>query len=98
MKLSYLQIINKIFNIYFTTFPYKLYSYSNQVSNFAMVGISIKLINAQKTFWLANIYSLILMYNIKNKDFVYYNILILNLCFYLYINTSYVVITTIKYI
>jgi hypothetical protein len=90
--------LNKIFNIYFTTFPYQLYNYSNQVSNFALLGISHKLINAQTTFWITNACSIIIIYNIKNVDFIYYNISLSVWCFYLYINTSYSLINTIKYI
>jgi hypothetical protein len=90
--------INKIFKIYFTSFPYQLYNYSNQVSNFALLGISNNLINAQTPFWLVNGCSIFLMYNIKNIDFVYYNLSLSAWCLYLYIYTSYTVKNTIKYI
>ena len=98
MKFKYLQAINNFFNIYFTTFPYKLYNYSNQVGNSKLLVISNKLINSQTKFWFTNICSIILMYNIKNIDFVYYNISVLAWCFYLYTNTSYKSINTIKYL
>jgi len=98
MNFTYSHKINKIFNIYFTTFPYQLYNFSNQVSNFALLGISNNLINTQKTFWLANSCLIILIYNIKNIDFVYYNISLSAWCFYLYTYSSYTLIKTIKYI
>ena len=68
----------------------QLYNYSNKISN--------KLINAQTTFWLANASSIVVYYNIKNIVFMYYNILLSAGCFYLYINSSYTLINTIKYI
>jgi len=98
MNFRYSHTINKIFNIYFSTYPYQLHSYSNQVSNFALLGISNKLINAQINFWLANVCLIIIMYNIKNIDFMYYNITLSAWCFYLYTNTSNTLINTIKYI
>ena len=98
MNFKYSQTIKKFFNVYFTNFPYQLYNYSNQVSNFAMLGISNGLINSQKFFWLANIGSIILIYNIKNIDLFYYNILMSTSCFYLYTNSFVKLINIIKYI
>ena len=39
MNFKYSQTIKKIFNVYFTNFPYQLYNYSNKVSNFAMLAL-----------------------------------------------------------
>ena len=93
MNFPYSHTINKIFNIYFTTFPYQLYNYSNHVSNFGLLGISNKLLNAQITFWLANICSIIIIYNNVN-----YNLLLSAYSIYLYINSFYILINVIKYL
>jgi hypothetical protein len=71
-KMIYLKTIKKLYYIYFTSFPYNLYNYSNRISNFELVGVSNKLIDAQNTFWLANISSMIFIYNIKNFRIGYF--------------------------
>jgi hypothetical protein len=75
--MKYLQTIKKLFMIYYTNFPYNHYNYSNQHSNFGLIGISCELIYAQQTFWLANIGSFIFILNINSKDFFYYNMYML---------------------
>ena len=98
MKIEYLQTLKKLFVIYFTAFPYHLYNISNQASNFALVGVSYTLIYAQQNFWFANIGSIIFIYNIKNIDYFYFNIAILVLSLYLYINSFSKAIYAIKYV
>jgi hypothetical protein len=94
----YLQTIKKLYNIYFTNYPYNLYNYSNRVSNFALTGISYELIYARHTFWLANIGSIIFIYNIKETDFFYYHMFMLCWSLSLYGISFYKVIKVIKFI
>jgi hypothetical protein len=94
----YLQTIKKFFNVYFTNFPYNHYNLSTKYSNFGLIGISYELIYAQQTFWLANICSFVFIYNIKNKDFFYYNIFMLGWSISLYLISFKKVINIIKYI
>jgi len=98
MKIEYLQRIKKLLVIFFTAFPYHLYNISNKVSNFGLVGVSYTLIYAQQQFWLANIGSIIFIYNIKNIDYFYFNMTILLLTLYLYINSFAKAIYLIKYV
>jgi hypothetical protein len=98
MNIKYLQIIKKLFIIYFTTFPYKLYNFSNKVSNFGLVGISYSLIYAQQNFWIANISSIFFLYNIKNIELFYYNMFILTWCISLYTYSFIKSINLIKYV
>jgi hypothetical protein len=94
----YFTTIKKLFNIYFTTFPFKLYNYSNRESNFGLLGVSNELINAQQSFWLANIGTTIIIYNINNTDFFYYNLCLLTWNIFLYINSFNKALNLIKYI
>lgn len=96
--MTYLQTIKKLYNIYFTNFPYTYFYYQNRVSNFGLIGVGYDLIYAQQTFWFGNIGSLVFIYNINNTDMFYYNgyILVWSLC--LYIISANKVINSIKYI
>jgi hypothetical protein len=100
-KMIYFTTIKKLFNIYFTTFPFKLYNYSNRESNFGLLGVSNGLINAQQSFWLANIGTTIIIYNINNTNntiFFYYNMTMLVWNIFLYINSFNKALNLIKYI
>jgi hypothetical protein len=89
--------IKKLFMIYFTTFPYNLYNSANSVSNFGLVGVSYSLIHAQQNFWIANIGSIIFIYNIKNTEYFYCNMVILIWCLSLYVDSFNKALYGIKY-
>lgn len=90
--------IKKLFYVYFTSLPLQLYNYSNKISNFGLLGVSIGLRDAKQKFWIANLGSLILIYNITNKDFLYYNLILSSFNIYLYISSIKQVMYLIKYI
>ena len=90
--------IKKLFCVYFTTLPLQLYNYSNRISNFGLLGVSIGLRDAKQKFWLANLGSVILIHNINKKDFLYYNLVLSSLNIYLYISSIKQVMNLIKYI
>lgn len=94
----YLQTIKKFYYIYFTSFPYNFYNYSNRISNFGLIGISNELIYAQQSFWLANGCSIIFIYNIKDTEFFYYHMFMLCWSLSLYGISFYKAIKLIKFI
>jgi len=96
--MSQITAINKIYKIYFTSFPYYNYIETNRVSNFALNGISCALIRSQQIFWISNIGSIYFVYNIRNTEFFYYNITIFFCCSMLYIISFTKVLYLIKYI
>lgn len=89
--------IQKLFMIYFTSYPYNLYNSADSVSNFALVGVSKSLIITQQKFWIANIGSIIFIYNIKNTEYFYCNMVILIWCLILYIVSFNKALYGIKY-
>ena len=48
-----ISLLNYFKNIYFTSFPYKFYYYSNSRGNFALAGVGLGLMYCQKIFWIA---------------------------------------------
>jgi hypothetical protein len=98
MTIKYLQIIKKLFIIYFTNYPYQLYYCANRHSNFGLVGVSYSLIYTQQIFWLGNISSIIFIYNLKNIELFYYNMAILIWSLSLYTICLSKSINLIKYI
>jgi hypothetical protein len=94
----YFTIIKKLYNVYFTTYPFQLYNYSTRESNFGLIGVSKGLINAQQSFWLANIGTTIFIYNINNTDFFYYNLGLLMWNLFLYTKSINKVLYLIKYV
>ena len=96
--MTYLQTIIKILTIYFTSFPYDHYNRTNQESNFGLNGISCALIYAQQQFWLAIIGSIIFIYNKKNIEYFYFNMAILLLSLFLFIDSLYKAIKFVKFV
>jgi hypothetical protein len=94
----YFTTIKKLYNVYFTTFPFQLYINSTRESNFGLLGVSKGLMNAQQSFWLANIGTTIFIYNINNTDLFNYNLGLLILNCFLYTNSINEVLYLIKYI
>jgi hypothetical protein len=97
----YFTTIKKFYKVYFTAFPFKLYTHSSNESNFGLIGVSEGLMNAQQSFWLANIGTTIFIYNINNtnnRDNFNYNLCLLMWNLFLYTNSIKKVLYLIKYI
>ena len=78
--------------IYFTNFPYHYYNSSG------MVCIGYEFIYDQQSFWFDNLSSFVIIYNIKDIYYFYYNIYISFWCISLYIISCIKVRKFIKYI
>jgi len=76
--------IKQIYLIYFTSYPQTFYFKAGQGNNFAILGISEGLVNAQYTFWLSNIGIIVIICNKNNSSFFYNNIFLFLVCLYLY--------------
>jgi len=83
-----MELLNNIkffYTIYFTSYLHNLYFKASRESNFALLGISEGLVNAQYTFWLSNTGIIVLIYNKNIQSLFYYNTILFILCLYLYV-------------
>jgi len=87
-------VISKIYNIYFTPYPYIIYNTSTRQGNMAFAGIGLGLINSQRLFWGANAAIMLVIYN-QN---IYFDIILLCTCGFLYISSFIKVMNLIKYL
>ena len=76
--------IQKLYNIYFTNYPICIYNEANRCGNMAFAGIGLGLLQAQRMFWTANISAGVYIYNMNNKEMIYYNMFFYTLCIFLY--------------
>jgi len=90
--------MQKLYFIFFTSYPYDLFNSSNRYGNMGLAGVGLGLIHAQKCFWIANIGTGIFIYNIKNEDFIYYNVFILFSSIFLYKITVDKIVNLVTYI
>ena len=67
-------------NSFFTSYPYHIYNYASSKGNFALTGVGLGLIQAQKIFWMAN--GIVFMFIIsKNNNYILINnVLLLIIC------------------
>ena len=68
---------DKILYVYFTPFPYYIYNKSNEMSNFALNGVGLGLIQCQQMFWFTTFGMFAVTYS-RNSTKTYF----INICFY----------------
>lgn len=84
---NFINKLIKIVQVYFTPYPYLLYSNANNNGNLGLTGIGLGLIYCQKIFWINNICMIIILYNQNNIKFYFIQKIIFLSFIYLYLLT-----------